>query len=159
MRVLGIESSCDETAAAIIVDGREVLADVVASQNDVHAKYGGVVPELAARAHILNVVPVVRAALDHARAVHAGRLAEADFDRNWGLRPPAYDPLPAFADAVKRDRLASWIASLALASNRPCTGTSTRWPPRAKRQTRGTPMPPKWMHGCAARSRGCAGRP
>jgi len=66
MRVLGIESSCDETAAAIIVDGREVLADVVASQNDVHAKYGGVVPELAARAHILNVVPVVRAALDRA---------------------------------------------------------------------------------------------
>ncbi len=66
MRVLGLESSCDETAAAIVIDGREVLADVVASQHDVHAKYGGVVPELAARAHILNVVPVVRAALDHA---------------------------------------------------------------------------------------------
>lgn len=67
MRVLGLESSCDETAAAIVVDGRDVLADVVASQHDVHAKYGGVVPELASRAHILNVVPVVRAALDHAR--------------------------------------------------------------------------------------------
>ncbi len=66
MRVLGIESSCDETAAAIVDDGREVRADVVASQHDVHAKYGGVVPELASRAHILNVVPVVRAALDHA---------------------------------------------------------------------------------------------
>jgi len=66
MRVLGIESSCDETAAAIVDDGRHVRADVVASQNDVHARYGGVVPELAARAHIQHVVPVVRAALDDA---------------------------------------------------------------------------------------------
>ena len=66
MRVLGLESSCDETAAAIVEDGRVVLSDVVASQNEVHAKYGGVVPELASRAHILNVVPVVQAALDRA---------------------------------------------------------------------------------------------
>ncbi|MBA3459513.1 MAG: tRNA (adenosine(37)-N6)-threonylcarbamoyltransferase complex transferase subunit TsaD [Deltaproteobacteria bacterium] len=66
MRVLGLESSCDETAAAIVDDGVVVLADVVASQHDVHAKYGGVVPELASRAHILNVVPVVQAALDRA---------------------------------------------------------------------------------------------
>lgn len=66
MRVLGIESSCDETAAAIVEDGTTVRADVVASQNEVHAKYGGVVPELASRAHILNVVPVVQAALDQA---------------------------------------------------------------------------------------------
>ena len=66
MRVLGIESSCDETAAAIVDDGRTVRSDVVASQNEVHARYGGVVPELAARAHILNVVPVVQAALDGA---------------------------------------------------------------------------------------------
>ena len=66
MRVLGLESSCDETAAAIVVDGHQVLADVVASQHDVHEKYGGVVPELAARAHILNVIPVVTAALDRA---------------------------------------------------------------------------------------------
>jgi N6-L-threonylcarbamoyladenine synthase len=63
MRVLGIESSCDETAAAIVDDGRIVRSDVVASQNEVHARYGGVVPELASRAHILNVVPVVQAAL------------------------------------------------------------------------------------------------
>lgn len=66
MRVLGLESSCDETAAAIVDDGRIVLSDVVASQHDVHARYGGVVPELASRAHILNVVPVVRAALERA---------------------------------------------------------------------------------------------
>jgi N6-L-threonylcarbamoyladenine synthase len=66
MRVLGLESSCDETAAAIVDDGTTVRSDVVASQHDVHAKYGGVVPELASRAHILNVVPVVQAALDGA---------------------------------------------------------------------------------------------
>ncbi|HEY4181049.1 MAG TPA: tRNA (adenosine(37)-N6)-threonylcarbamoyltransferase complex transferase subunit TsaD [Kofleriaceae bacterium] len=66
MRVLGLESSCDETAAAIVEDGTRVLSDVVASQNEVHERYGGVVPELAARAHILNVIPVVKAALDRA---------------------------------------------------------------------------------------------
>jgi N6-L-threonylcarbamoyladenine synthase len=65
-RVLGIESSCDETAAAVVEDGVRALSDVVASQHDVHARYGGVVPELASRAHILNVVPVVQAALDRA---------------------------------------------------------------------------------------------
>jgi len=66
MRVLGIESSCDETAASIVEDGRVVRSDVVASQHEVHARYGGVVPELASRAHIRNVVPVVQAALDRA---------------------------------------------------------------------------------------------
>ncbi len=55
---------------------------------------------------------LVRAALDHARAVHAGRLSEADFQKDWGLRPPAYDPTPAFADAVRQDRIAAWFASL-----------------------------------------------
>jgi tRNA N6-adenosine threonylcarbamoyltransferase len=64
VRVLGLESSCDETAAAIVVDGRRVLADVVASQHEVHAPYGGVVPELASRAHVVNVVPVLRGALE-----------------------------------------------------------------------------------------------
>ncbi len=66
MRVLGLESSCDETAAAIVDDGTRVIADVVASQHEVHERYGGVVPELASRAHIRNVVPVVQACLDRA---------------------------------------------------------------------------------------------
>jgi N6-L-threonylcarbamoyladenine synthase len=74
MRVLGIESSCDETAASVVEDGCVVRSDVVASQHDVHARYGGVVPELASRAHLLNVVPVVQAALDHAGVA----LAEID---------------------------------------------------------------------------------
>ena len=66
MRVLGLESSCDETAAAVVEDGRHVLSDVVASQFEVHAPYGGVVPELASRAHVVNVVPVMRGALERA---------------------------------------------------------------------------------------------
>ncbi|HXM94306.1 MAG TPA: tRNA (adenosine(37)-N6)-threonylcarbamoyltransferase complex transferase subunit TsaD [Candidatus Dormibacteraeota bacterium] len=62
-RILGIESSCDETAAAVVADGREILSNVVASQIDVHRKYGGVVPELASREHLRQIVPVVREAL------------------------------------------------------------------------------------------------
>jgi N6-L-threonylcarbamoyladenine synthase len=65
-RILGIESSCDETAAAIVADGREILSSVVASQLDVHRKYGGVVPELASREHLRQIVPVVREALSQA---------------------------------------------------------------------------------------------
>ncbi len=63
MLVLGLESSCDETAAAVVRDGHHVLSDIVASQFDVHARYGGVVPELASRAHVINVVPVIQEAL------------------------------------------------------------------------------------------------
>ncbi len=67
MRVLGIESSCDETAAAIVEDGRRVLADKVASQIPVHARYGGVVPELASRNHIIEILPIIQACLDEAQ--------------------------------------------------------------------------------------------
>jgi N6-L-threonylcarbamoyladenine synthase len=67
IRILGIESSCDETAAAVVSDGREILSSVVASQIDIHRKYGGVVPELASREHLRRIVPVVREALENAR--------------------------------------------------------------------------------------------
>jgi N6-L-threonylcarbamoyladenine synthase len=66
LRILGIESSCDETAAAVVADGREILSSVVASQIDVHRKYGGVVPELASREHLRQIVPVVREAVEQA---------------------------------------------------------------------------------------------
>src|ERR1700682_6675130 len=66
VRILGIESSCDETAAAIVADGRDILSSVVASQMDIHRKYGGVVPELASREHLRQIVPVVREALAQA---------------------------------------------------------------------------------------------
>lgn len=65
MNILGIESSCDETAAAIVRDGR-ILSDPIASQIKLHSEYGGVVPELAAREHLSNILPVVHQALDQA---------------------------------------------------------------------------------------------
>jgi N6-L-threonylcarbamoyladenine synthase len=65
-RILGIESSCDETAAAVVANGCEILSSVVASQIDIHRKYGGVVPELASREHLRQIVPVVREALAQA---------------------------------------------------------------------------------------------
>ncbi len=66
MFVLAIESSCDETAAAVVKDGRTVLSDVVASQVAVHAEYGGVVPEIASRRHLEAIVPVIQEALSRA---------------------------------------------------------------------------------------------
>ena len=66
MNILGIESSCDDTAAAVVADGRDILSSVVSSQVAVHHKYGGVVPELASRKHIEAVMPVVQEALDQA---------------------------------------------------------------------------------------------
>lgn len=64
--ILGIESSCDETAAAVVEDGARIRSSVVASQLDVHGRYGGVVPELASREHLRAIVPVVRLALTEA---------------------------------------------------------------------------------------------
>lgn len=67
MRILGIETSCDETAAAVVEDGRLLLSNVVNSQIDIHAQYGGVVPEVAARSHIEVINPVIRQALTDAQ--------------------------------------------------------------------------------------------
>ncbi len=66
--ILGIETSCDETAAGVLADGRDVLSNVVASQNDLHARFRGVVPEIASRAHIERVNLIVREALARAKA-------------------------------------------------------------------------------------------
>jgi len=63
VHILGIESSCDETGAAVVRDGRDVLSNVIASQDDLHVEYGGVVPEIASRAHVERILPVVRRAL------------------------------------------------------------------------------------------------
>lgn len=67
MKILGIESSCDETAAAIVEDGTRLLSNVVHSQIDIHAAYGGVVPEVAARSHVETINPVIKQALHEAR--------------------------------------------------------------------------------------------
>ena len=66
-KILGIESSCDETSAAVVEDGRVILSDVVHSQIDIHRVYGGVVPEIACRAHIETIHPVVEKALSDAK--------------------------------------------------------------------------------------------
>ena len=66
MRILGIESSCDETAASIVEDGERLLSNVVNSQIDIHAEYGGVIPEIAARSHLEVVNPVIKKALSDA---------------------------------------------------------------------------------------------
>ena len=64
--VLGIETSCDETAAAVVMGGNDVLSSVVATQIEQHARFGGVVPEIASRAHVEAMTPVVRKAMSDA---------------------------------------------------------------------------------------------
>ncbi|HYE60624.1 MAG TPA: tRNA (adenosine(37)-N6)-threonylcarbamoyltransferase complex transferase subunit TsaD [Phycisphaerales bacterium] len=66
MLILGIESSCDETAASVVQDGTRVLSSIVSSQHDLHEHYAGVVPELASRAHVERILPVIRESLEHA---------------------------------------------------------------------------------------------
>ena len=67
VNILGIETSCDETAAAVVADGKIIKSSVVASQAKLHEKYGGVVPEIASRAHIENIYPVISEALENAK--------------------------------------------------------------------------------------------
>lgn len=105
MRVLGIESSCDETAAAVVEDGRKMLSNVVASSMDLHAQYGGVIPEIAARSHIEAILPVIQQALD-------------DADCDW-------DDIDAIAVTYGAGLLGSLLIgvlaarTLAIASNKP----------------------------------------
>src|SRR3982751_2666424 len=74
MKNLGIESTCDETGASVVEDGRVVLSNVVATQVELHAKYRGVVPEIASRAHIENILPVIGEAAEKA----ATKLTDVD---------------------------------------------------------------------------------
>src|SRR5574338_1614490 len=84
-RILGIESSCDETAAAVIENGRALLSSVVASQADMHAKYGGVFPEVASRQHIRTIYAVVEQALQQAH------MSLSDLDAIAVTRGPGLD--------------------------------------------------------------------
>jgi N6-L-threonylcarbamoyladenine synthase len=67
MLVLGIETSCDETAAAVVRDGREIVSSIIASQVKTHERWGGVVPEIASREHLNKIVPIVEQALEDAQ--------------------------------------------------------------------------------------------
>src|SRR3989304_3632377 len=66
VKVLGIETSCDETAAAVVEGGKHILSSIVASQVELHARYGGIVPEVASRQHVLTILPVLERALGEA---------------------------------------------------------------------------------------------
>ena len=68
MKILGIETSCDETAAAVVQDGQLILSNVIASQVDIHSRYGGIVPEVASRQHLLAAIPIIQQAFDQAHA-------------------------------------------------------------------------------------------
>ena len=82
--VLAIESSCDETAAAVVVNGREVLSNVISSQIDIHKLYGGVVPEIASRKHIEKINQVIQEALEESDKTMEGIDAVCvTLDRVW----------------------------------------------------------------------------
>jgi N6-L-threonylcarbamoyladenine synthase len=66
MKILGIETSCDETAAAVVEDGTKMLSNEIASQVEIHARYGGIVPEVASRQHTLSIIPIIKAAMSKA---------------------------------------------------------------------------------------------
>jgi N6-L-threonylcarbamoyladenine synthase len=129
-RILGIESSCDETAAAVIENGRCLLSNVVASQVDIHAKYGGVFPEVASRQHIRTIYAVIEEALQQAH------LTMADIDAIAVTRGPGLaGSLVVGVNAAK---------GLALGSAKPLIGVNhleghiySSWVYRS-----GTPMPP-----------------
>ncbi len=84
IRILGLETSCDETSAAVVEDGRTILSNVIASQIDIHARYGGVFPEVASRAHVEAVVPIVERALADAH-VSLGDVDAVAVTRGPGL--------------------------------------------------------------------------
>ena len=68
MKILGIETSCDETAASVVEDGRIIHSNIISSQIDIHSRYGGVVPEVASRQHMLSIIPVIEQAMQAAKA-------------------------------------------------------------------------------------------
>ena len=105
--ILGIETSCDETAAALVTRGGEVLANVVSSQADLHARYGGVVPEVASRRHLELVLPVVREALGEAGATLA------DVDLVAVTRGPGL--IGALLVGVSAAKALAWSRALPLA--------------------------------------------
>ncbi len=84
MLVLGVETSCDDTAAAVLADGRKIVSNIVSSQDAVHSPYGGVVPELASRQHVRNILPIIDAALKQA-GISLGNLGGIAVTRGPGL--------------------------------------------------------------------------
>jgi len=100
--ILGIETSCDETAAAVVRSGEEIVSNIVASQIALHQPYGGVVPELASREHLRAIVPVVRQALEKSQRTYATLDAIAVTQGPGlagallvGIATPRHSPMPS----------------------------------------------------------------
>ncbi|MGL4854727.1 MAG: tRNA (adenosine(37)-N6)-threonylcarbamoyltransferase complex transferase subunit TsaD, partial [Lentisphaeria bacterium] len=108
MKILAIETSCDETAAAVVENGANVLSNVISSQIAKHAEYGGVIPELAAREHIRNIAWVVKAALNQANTT-LDEISSIAVTSHPGL-------LPALAVGT------AYAKGLALSANKPLIG-------------------------------------
>jgi N6-L-threonylcarbamoyladenine synthase len=124
--VLGIETSCDETAAAVVRDGREIISSVVSSQVDLHAEYGGVVPEIAGRAHLELLTPVVDAALKEA----VDQNHKADSPSPSPSSSPSLSPVDAVAATIGPGLIGSLLVgiseakALALAWDVPFVGVN-----------------------------------
>jgi len=84
MLILGIDTSCDDTAAAVVEDGHRILSNIVSSQNEIHSKYGGIVPELASRKHIEMIIPVVNEAMNES-GVRFDKISAIAVSRGPGL--------------------------------------------------------------------------
>lgn len=95
MKILGIETSCDETAAAVVEDGRRLLSNVVASSVDLHTAFGGVVPEIAARSHIESILPVINKALEDAFGTKSQKVKKSK-SQNKDFRPSTFDFMAGF---------------------------------------------------------------
>lgn len=106
MRILGIETSCDETSAAVVEDGRKILSNIVASQIDLFQRFGGVVPEVASRRHVELIVPTVQQALDEAG------VGFSDLDAVAIINRPGL--IPALIVGVSSAKAIAWAAGLPL---------------------------------------------
>jgi N6-L-threonylcarbamoyladenine synthase len=106
MKILGVETSCDETSAAVVEDGKTILSNVVASQADLHARFGGVVPEVASRRHIELMSPITQQALDEAGC------GFHDLDAIAVINRPGL--IPALIVGVSAAKAMAWAAGLPL---------------------------------------------
>jgi N6-L-threonylcarbamoyladenine synthase len=114
--ILAIETSCDETAAALVTPSLEVVSSVVSSQVDLHARYGGVVPELASRAHVELIVPIVREALAQAGVGDDGRPSDDSAARPAG-EGPGPSPIGAVAATIGPGLVGSLLVGVSTAKS------------------------------------------
>ncbi len=106
MKILGIETSCDETSAAVVEDGRVILSNVIASQTELFQRFGGVVPEVAARRHVELIIPTIRRALDEAGC------SLSDIDALAVINRPGL--IPALVVGVSTAKALAWAAGMPL---------------------------------------------